>query len=452
MKFKKMMAVALIGLGTASVLAACGSGKDTTTASEKESSGKTTEKTTVNFWHSMSGVNQEALNKIVTGYNNSQSKVEVKAEFQGTYEESLPKFQSVGGTKDAPTIVQVQEIGTKMMIDSGFIEPMQKFIDADNYDTRDLEKNIANYYKVDGKFYSMPFNSSTPVMYYNKEAFKKAGLDPENPPQTFEEIEKAGLAIKKSNPAMKGFALQAYGWLYEELLANQGSLLMNNDNGRSKTPTKVAYDNAAGRSIFEWAEQMIKDETFANYGTNADNMVAGFINGDVAMFLQSSASAGQVIDGAKFEVGEAYLPYPEKAEREGVVIGGASLWMSKGKETAEQEAAWDFLKYLATPEVQAEWHVATGYFAINSKAYDEAIVAEAYKKKPQLKVAVEQLQATKTSAATQGALMNMLPEERKIMETALEQVYNGAEIEPTFKAAVEQVNQAIEQANRANKK
>lgn len=110
------------------------------------------------------------------------------------------------------------------------------------------------------------------------------------------------------------------------------------------------------------------------------------------------------------------------------------------------------MKYLATPEVQAEWHVATGYFAINSKAYDEAIVAEAYKKKPQLKVAVEQLQATKTSAATQGALMNMLPEERKIMETALEQVYNGAEIEPTFKAAVEQVNQAIEQANRANKK
>ena len=423
--------------------------------SKKEDTKKETTKdgkTEVVFWHSMSGNVQEALDKIVEDYNKSQDKVVVKAEFQGTYEESLPKFQSVGGTKDAPTLVQVQEIGTKMMIDSGYIEPMQKFIDEDKYDMSQLEENISNYYQVDGKYYSMPFNSSTPVMYYNKDAFKKAGLDPENPPQTYEEVIEASKAITKSNDKMKGFSLQAYGWLYEELLANQGSLLFNNDNGRTKTPTKVAYDNEAGLSIFKWTEQMIKDGTFGNYGTNAENMIAGFANGDVAMIMQSSASAGAVIDGAKFEVGEAYIPYPKDKEREGVVIGGASIWMSKGKEDAEQKAAWDFLKYLADAKVQAQWHVSTGYFSINPKAYEESIVQEAYKTKPQLEVAVKQLQDTKKSYATQGALMNMLPEERKIMETALEQVYNGAEVESTFKEAVKQVNDAIENANRKSSK
>ena len=133
----------------------------------------------------MSGVPQETLNGIVEEYNNSQDEVQVNAEFQGTYEESLPKFHSVGGTEDAPTMIQVQEIGTMSMINSGNIEPIQKFIDAENYDMSGLEENIINYYKVDDQFYSMPFNSSTPVMYYNKDAFKAAGLDPEKAPETF---------------------------------------------------------------------------------------------------------------------------------------------------------------------------------------------------------------------------------------------------------------------------
>ena len=136
------------------------------------------------------------------------------------------------------------------MINSGNIKPIQEFIDADNYDMSGLEKNIVNYYSLDGKFYSMPFNSSTPVMYYNKDAFKAAGLDPEKAPATFEEIEDAGKAIVKVNPKMKGFALQAYGWLYEQLLANQGALLLNNDNGRSDTPTEIGIGLKKKENLF----------------------------------------------------------------------------------------------------------------------------------------------------------------------------------------------------------
>lgn len=148
---------------------------------------------------------------------------------------------------------------------------------------------------------------------------------------------------------MKGFALRAYGWLFEQLLANQGALLLNEDNGRSGVATEIGFTEEQGKSIFEWVERMNADGTFANYGTNGDNMLAGFLAEDVSMFLQSSANSRDLIDNAPFEVGVAFLPHPENVEREGVVIGGASLWMSEGKEEAEQKAAWDFMKYLQSP-------------------------------------------------------------------------------------------------------
>nr|WP_089740408.1 ABC transporter substrate-binding protein [Gracilibacillus ureilyticus] len=423
--------------------------ENTSNDSNAEESEADDEKQVVTFWHAMGGAAQEALNKIVEDYNNSQDKIQVNAEYQGTYDEALTKFHTVAGTDSAPTMIQVFEIGTMSMINSGHIEPIQNYVDKDDYDMSGLEENIINYYKIDDKFYSMPFNSSTPVMYYNKDAFEAAGLDPENPPATYEEVEEAGKAIAESNPEMKGFALQAYGWLFEQLLANQGALLMNNDNGRSDTPTEIGFTEEQGKSIFNWVQNMIDDGTFANYGTNGDNMVSGFLAEDVAMFMQSSASARNVIDNAPFEVGVAFIPHPENTEREGVVIGGASLWMVDGKNQAEKDAAWEFMKYLQTPEVQAEWHVGTGYFAINPDAYDEQVVQDAYETMPQLRVTVDQLQSTTSSFATQGAIMDMIPEGRRIVETALETVYNGGGVEEAYQTAVDQLNQSIKNANTA---
>ncbi|KAB8129536.1 ABC transporter substrate-binding protein [Gracilibacillus oryzae] len=447
------MMFALITVGCSSDDAdASNGGEDAAGSDSSAESGESEasdEKQVVTFWHAMGGTAQETLDKIVEDYNNSQDKIQVNAEYQGTYDEALTKFHTVAGTDSAPTMIQVFEIGTKSMINSGQIEPIQNYVDSDNYDMSGLEENITNYYKIDDQFYSMPFNSSTPVMYYNKDAFEAAGLDPENPPATYEEIEEAGRVIAEHNPEMKGFALQAYGWLFEQLLANQGAHLMNNDNGRADTPTEIGFTDEQGKSIFNWVKNMMDDGTFANYGTNGDNMVSGFVAEDVAMFMQSSASARGVIDSAPFEVGIAFIPHPESTEREGVVIGGASLWMVDGKEQAEKDAAWEFMKYLQTPEVQAEWHVGTGYFAINPAAYEEQVVKDAYETMPQLRVTVDQLQSTTPSVATQGAIMDMIPAGRKIIETALETVYNGGDVDETYQNAVDQLNQAIEQANAA---
>ncbi len=409
------------------------------------------EKTEISFWHAMSGPGQVALDSIVADFNNSQDKYVVKAEFQGTYEESLTKLRSVGGTKDAPAITQVFEVGTKYMIESGYIEPMQTFIDKDNYDLSQLEDNILNYYRVDGKLYSMPFNSSTPVMIYNKDAFKEAGLDPESPPQTFNEVKEAAKKLTKKNERF-GFSMLTYGWFFEQLVATQGGHYVDNDNGRSDDATKAVFNGEEGLRVFNWLNEMNKAGTFGNYGTNWDDIRAAFQTGKVAMYMDSSAGVAGAINNSPFEVGVAYIPYPDEVERQGVAIGGASLWMSKGIAEEEQEAAWEFMKYLATPESQAKWHVGTGYFAINPAAYDQDIVKTEWEKYPQFKVTVDQLQSTKASYATQGALISVFPESRQQVVTALENMYQGMDPKKALDQAADGTNRAIEIANKTKKK
>ena len=449
----------LILILSLAVLAACtnsdSSTKDDTETDPKPDSGAKTEapteegKVSVEFWHAMSGTGQESIDAIVKGFNESQDKYEVVAEFQGTYEESLTKLRGVGGTKDAPAITQVFEVGTKYMIDSGYIEPMQSFIDKDNYDLSQLEENILNYYKVDGELYSMPFNSSTPVMIYNKDAFKAAGLDPEKAPETFAEVIDAAAKLKTDD--MYGFSMLTYGWFFEQLVATQGGLYVNEDNGRTGDATEALFNGPEGLNVFNFLDTMNKAGTFGNFGTNWDDIRAAFASEKVAMYMDSSAGVAGAINTAPFDVGVAYIPHGDEVKRNGVVIGGASLWMSKGIAEKEQEAAWEFMKYLTTPEVQAKWHLDTGYFAINPKAYEEENVKAKWEEFPQYKVTVEQLQDTVPGLATQGALISVFPESRQQVVTALEDLYQGKDPQEVLDQAAEGTNRAMEIANKTKK-
>lgn len=440
---------------TMAILAACSNsdskenGTSSSTDGNKEGTTSTGEKVSIEFWHAMSGTGQESIDKIVKGFNDSQDKYEVKAEYQGSYEESLTKLRGVGGTKDAPAITQVFEVGTKYMIDSGYIEPMQSFIDKDNYDLSQLEENILNYYKVDGELYSMPFNSSTPVMIYNKDAFKAAGLDPEKAPETFSEVIAA--SEKLTSDSMKGFSMLTYGWFFEQLVATQGGLYVNEDNGRTGDATEALFNGAEGLNVFNFLDTMNKAGTFGNFGTNWDDIRSAFATEKVAMYMDSSAGVAAAINNSPFDVGVAYIPYADEVKRNGVVIGGASLWMSKGIAEEEQEAAWEFMKYMTTPEVQAQWHLDTGYFAINPAAYDEENVKEKWAEFPQFKVTVDQLQDTVPGLATQGALISVFPESRQQIVTALEELYQGKDPQEVLDKAAEGTNRAMEIANKTKK-
>ncbi|MBP2001237.1 sn-glycerol 3-phosphate transport system substrate-binding protein [Paenibacillus shirakamiensis] len=422
-------------LGMASVammlmVSACGgtttdSSDAATTAKPQGNDTSASSKTKVVWWHSMGGALGKEVDQLVADFNKSQDKVQVEAVFQGTYDESINKMKASMDSDSGPSMIQVYEIGSRFMIDSKAITPVQQFIDQDKYDVSQLEENITRYYTFDGKQYSMPFNTSNPILYYNKDLFKAAGLDPEKPPTTYEEVKKdAEVLSKQGHPA--SFAI--YGWFMEQLFANQGKEYLNNGNGRTSPATQSLVNSEAGVKTLEWWKSMIDNKSVINLGRKTDDTEKAFIAGQIAMTLDSTASLREIVDGSdgKFKVGTAFLPKPQSASDGGVVVGGASLWILNNKPEAEQKAAWEFIKYLAEPTTQAKWHIATGYFPITKKAYDEQIVKDNLTKYPQFQTAIDQLHASKPSTATQGAVMGVFPEARQTVEGAIEEVLSGS--------------------------
>ena len=196
-----MKRLAVFALALAVVSAACGGGGTGGGGDlSNQAPGKDVKPAAkITWWHAMSGVNGDAVNKIVDGFNKSQSNIKVEAVFQGTYDDLLAKLNTAIASNAAPALVQVYDIGQVYMRDSGQIVPMQAFIDRDKFDTKDFEPAVINYYKYQDKLQSMPFNASSAILYYNKDAFKEVGLDPSKPPVTFTEIADAAKKLTKKD-------------------------------------------------------------------------------------------------------------------------------------------------------------------------------------------------------------------------------------------------------------
>ncbi|MEK8212806.1 ABC transporter substrate-binding protein [Paenibacillus sp. FSL L8-0463] len=454
-RFKQGMVPLLASLML--VLAACGNNSnadENNNAAGSTSSGSDGEVSAaaapvkLSWWHSMSGAGEKAINQIVSDFNASQTGIEVEAVYQGKYDESLNKLKASIGSNSGPDLIQVYEIGSKFMIDSKMITPVQQFIDQDGFDLSGLEPNIIRYYTIDDKLNAMPFNTSNPILYYNKDAFKAAGLDPENPPKTFEEFEAAAKALSKDGKA--GATIAIYGWFMEQLFANQNADYVNNGNGRDAAATESLLASDAGVSTLEWWKKMVDDKIVANLGRDTDDTDSAFAAGQVAMTLNSTASLRNMVEaaGGKFEVGTGFLPKPASAKDGGVIVGGASLYIMNNKPEAQQKAAWEFIKYVASPEVQAKWSVSTGYFPINKAAYEQQVLKDNMVKYPQFQTAVDQLHASSASTATSGAVMGVFPEARQIVEGAIEEALNGQkEPKQALEDAGKQITEKIGQYN-----
>ena len=218
--------------------------------------------TTITFWHSMGGVNGEAIDTLVKKFNDeNEYGITVDAQYQGEYDDSLNKLKSAQIGNMGADLVQVYEIGTRFMIDSGWIVPMQQMIDADSYDVSEIEPNLAAYYTIDNELYSMPFNSSTPIMYYNKDMFDKAGIT--EIPDSLEGIGEIGQDLLDKGGAGEVMSLGIYGWFFEQFIGKQGLEYANNGNGRKEAATAVAFDeNSAAKNILTaWKD--LNDKGFA---------------------------------------------------------------------------------------------------------------------------------------------------------------------------------------------
>ena len=407
--------------------------------------------TEISFWHSMGGVNGQAIDTLVKKFNDeNEYGITVKAQYQGEYDDSLNKLKSSQIGNMGADLVQVYEIGTRFMIESGWITPMQQMIDADNYDLSQIEPNLAAYYTIDDQLYSMPFNSSTPIMYYNKEMFEQAGIT--EIPDSLEGIEAIGEKLLNEGGAGQVISLGIYGWFFEQFIGKQGLEYANNGNGRTEPATAVAFDeNGAAENILT-AWKSLYDKGYApNVGKGGDAGLADFSAGKSAITLGSTASLKQILQdvNGKFEVGTAYFPKVKSTDEGGVSIGGASLWALNNNDPKKTRATWEFVKFLISPESQAYWNAQTGYFPVTTAAQEEPVFKENVEKYPQFQTAIDQLHDS--SPEYVGALLSVFPEARATVESEIENLLNGnADVEKTVKNMADAINKSIEEYNLVN--
>ncbi|HEY9474186.1 MAG TPA: ABC transporter substrate-binding protein, partial [Mycobacteriales bacterium] len=361
------------------LVAACGSTPKTTedaslTAPGADALSSASGVVQVSFWHSMDGSNGDALNGLVAAFNQEhQGSIKVNAVYQGKYDDAITKYKAAIQSRQTPALIQVYDIGTRFMIDTRQAIPMQSFIDRDRLDVSDLQPNIRGYYSIGDRLYSMPFNTSMPILYYNKDAFIRAGLDPSRPPTTLAEIRADAEKLTSSDGSQIGFGAAIYGWFVEQWAAVANQQYCDNGNGRDRAATAMTFNQDTEVTLLDWWAKMVKDGLADNTGRNTTDAQTAFKSGKVAMNIESTGALRGYQDAAqgKFTLGTGFYPKVNADDSGGPIIGGASLWIDgPGHSPAEQRAAWEFVKYLVREDSQATWHTQTGYFPVSRGALD----------------------------------------------------------------------------------
>jgi len=392
------------------------------------------DKVDVQFWHAMGGWRIELLQEMAQDFMALNPDINVEVQYTGSYGDTINKLNVAIQSNVAPHVVQGYDIATQMLIDGEVAVPMQDLIDADpDFDIGTFMPQVLNYYRVGGKLYCMPFNSSNAIMFYNKTLFKKAGLDPDRPPKTYEELldyaEKLMVKDDKGNVAQAGITWNLHCWFFEQFMAVQNAALTDNDNGRTGRPTKAIFNSDAGLKTFTFWNDLTKNGSMINTKvhdwTGARNL---FISQKVAMIITSTSDVALMVKSAKennFELGTAFIPAPADAESGGVVIGGGSLWMVAGKPEAETKAAWEFVKFMAQSAQQIKWHTGTGYFPVRKDAVEDLLAQGYYSESPHNLTAILQLLLSTQNYNSNGAIIGAFAEVRAIVESNVQKMLSG---------------------------
>ena len=368
----------------------------------------------ITMWHWMLRANGDVLQKLTDEFNSSQSAVKVTLVNQVGWEETLAKYKAGLASGDLPDIVQLQETDQQQMIDTGTVVPAGVCAKADKYSFSDFLPRVTSYFTVEGTQYAMPFNTSGPVLYYNKKAFSAAGLDPEKPPTNLAELRAAAEKLK-ANGVASPMGMKTDPIFLEQWTAMSNRLFANNGNGRKSRTTKTVFDSTTGRQVFSWMDGMVKDglaETNSDIGTGSSDNFLGIRSGSHAMTIDSSAALGTVtaILGAgndpNIELGVAPMPGPGSgAIKGGVFVQGGELFMVNKSAPAKQAAAWQFLKFLDSPENMTTWAIGTGYLPIRKSSAESAEMQDYWAKNPDFKIAYDQLVSGPDSIATAGSVI-----------------------------------------------
>ncbi|WP_417251214.1 sn-glycerol-3-phosphate ABC transporter substrate-binding protein UgpB [Castellaniella sp.] len=385
--------------------------------------------TDITFWHSMEGPLGERVDAIAKDFNASQSDYVVHAVYKGAYGESMNAGIAAFRAGNAPDILQVFEVGTAtMMYAKGAVQPVQALSEkvGDPIDPSGFLGAVAGYYSSpEGKLVSMPFNSSTPVLYYNKDAFKKAGLDPDKPPKTWPELADAAKKLRAAGMEC-GYSTAWPSWvLLENFAAWHNVPYASLDNGFGGLGARLQLDSPLFKKHLTFLSNMAKAGEFT-YGGRGDAGNALFTSGKCGMYTGSSGMRASILKNGQFAFGTTTLPYyPDvKGAPQNSIIGGASLWVFSGKSDATYKGVVKFFKFLSSPAQAAAWHQNTGYVPVTKAGYEETKKSGFYEKNPGTEVAVQQLNAD-TTANSRGIRLGYLPQIRDIEDSTMEQIFAG---------------------------
>ena len=413
--------------------------------------------TEIQWWYSNAGAIADQIKVIVSKFNASQSDYKVVAVYKGGYEESMTAAIAAFRSGKAPHILQVFEVGTATMMAAGkAIKPVYEVMAqaGEKFDPKAYMPAVASYYSdTQGRMLSMPFNSSTPVFFYNKDMFKKAGLDPNKPPKTWDEVEQAALKIKAAGIAC-AFTTSWQSWIQlETLSAWHNQEFATKQNGLGGMDAKLVFNNQLLVRHIAKLSSWVKSGLFIYAGRGAQPD-AKFYGGDCAMSTASSAVYANIKRNAKFEFGVSQLPYyPDvKGAPQNTIIGGASLWVMAGHKPAEYKGVAKFLTFLSSPDIQAEWHQKTGYVPLTKAAYELSRKQGFYETNPGTDVAIQQLLLRNPTKDSKGIRLGNFMQIRAIIDEELEAVWAQKKgPKQALDDAVTRGNVELRKFERANK-
>ncbi len=411
--------------------------------------------TEIQWWHSMGGALGEWVTDLANQFNASQKDYKVVPTFKGSYDESMTAAIAAFRAGNAPDILQVFEVGTAtMMASKGAIKPVAEVMKMAgvNFDPNAYVPAVAGYYTApNGQMLSMPFNSSTAVFYYNKDAFKSAGMDPDKPPKTWPEVVLAAGKLKAAGQKCP-FTTSWISWTQLENFSAWHNVLFSSlNNGFGGLGTRLEFNSPLHVRHFENLANMAKQGLFVYKGRNnaAD---ATIVSGECAMATASAGLLGNLKRNAKFAFGVSTLPYyPDvPGAPQNSVIGGASLWVMAGKKNDVYKGVGQFLSFLAKPEVAAASHQRTGYLPVTKAAYELTEKSGFYAKNPGADVAVQQM-IRKTTDKSRGIRIGNFVQIRTIIDEETENIWSGKKsAKEGLDAAVKRGNEQLVRFQKAN--
>jgi len=410
----------------------------------------------IQFWHAMQGERGRQLEKLAGGFNDSQSEYQIVPVYKGSYTDTIAAAIVALRTRQQPPIVQVVEVATAtMMAAKGAVYPVYQLMQdqGEDFDPSAYLPAITSYYAdLSGNMLSFPFNSSTPILYYNRDQFRAAGLDPDKPPKTWPELE--AMARRLVDAGVRcGFSTEWPSWVHIENFSAYHNLpLATQINGFGGLDAELTINNAAVvRHIAALAEWQ-KTKMF-EYGGRTNRAESKFHGSECSIYLGSSGTRTNILAHAKFDVGYALMPYwPDvPGAPQNSIIGGATLWVLKGRSDAEYKGAAKFFAYLSRPGLQAWWHQNTGYMPITRKAYDLSRAQGFYDRNPGTDIAVEQLTLNPPTENSRGLRLGSFLLIRDVIEDELEQAFSGRKsAKSALDSAVKRGNELLRQFERAN--